>query len=100
MDKLKTASFSGYRLEKLPDSDAEDANNIKNLKLKLHDAIVESIERGFDAFLVGMVEVFDMYATENIIKIKKIIIYRRSILLCPLKHRASYHTSCGVSRFF
>lgn len=66
----KTVSFSGYRPEKLPDFGDETAFSIETLKSDLHDAILQAISHGFDTFLVGMAEGFDMYATESVIEFK------------------------------
>lgn len=70
MDKSKTVSFSGYRPKKLPDFGDEIAFSIETLKSGLHDAILQAISNGFDTFLVGMAEGFDMYCAESIIACK------------------------------
>ncbi len=62
--KSSTVSFSGYRPSKLPGGGDENAADIATLKADLHDAIVEAVSRGFDTFLVGMAEGFDMFAAE------------------------------------
>lgn len=66
MDIQKTVSFSGYRPEKLPDFGVETAFSIATLKADLCEAVVQAISHGFDTFLVGMAEGFDMYAAESV----------------------------------
>lgn len=70
MDKTKTVSFSGYRPEKLPDFGDETAFSITTLKNDLRESIVEVISRGFNTFLVGMAEGFDMYAAEAVLAVR------------------------------
>lgn len=67
----KAVAFNGYRPEKLPDGVVGDANSIQKLKNELHNIIVESISDGFDTFLCGMAEDFDMFAADEVIKIKE-----------------------------
>ena len=70
MNIQTTASFSGYRSEKLPDFGDETAFSIDTLKSDLHNAIVQAISHGYNTFLVGMAEGFDMFAAEAVISIK------------------------------
>jgi uncharacterized phage-like protein YoqJ len=70
MDKRTTVSFSGYIPEKFTDSGAENTSSLINLKAELRNVILESVHRGFDTFIVGMADGFDMFAAEEVIKIK------------------------------
>lgn len=63
----KAVSFSGYRPEKLPDGGNENMNSISALKADLVEAIDVAISRGYDTFIVGMAEGFDMFAAEAVI---------------------------------
>lgn len=67
----KAVAFSGYHPEKLPDSGADDANSIQKLQNELHNIIVESVSDGFDTFLCDMAEGFDMFAADEVIKVKE-----------------------------
>jgi len=71
MNIEKTVSFSGYRPEKLPDGGSESADSISILKTDLLDAVSESLSRGFDTFLVGMADGFDLFAAETVVKAKE-----------------------------
>lgn len=71
MDIQKTVSFSGYRPEKLPDGGEDNSDSIITLKADLLDAVSEAASCGFDTFLTGMAEGFDMLAAETVIKVKE-----------------------------
>ena len=52
-----TVAFSGYRTEKLPE-------NIDPIRINLRDTVVKCIEDGYDTFLCGMADGFDLMAAE------------------------------------
>jgi len=70
MGRDTTVSFSGYRPEKLPDGGVENSQSIKTMQTELREIIAESIESGFNTFLVGMADGFDTMAAEEVISLK------------------------------
>lgn len=90
MNIQKSVSFSGYRPDKLPDGGAESANSIQQLKDELHDIIVRSVNDGFDTFLVGMADGFDMLAAEEVIKVKSINNNVKLIAVIPFEDGHSH----------
>ena len=71
MDRQKAVAFSGYRPEKLYAGRDENSTDIITLKEDLHDAVMEAASHGFNTFIVGMAEGFDMLAAEAVIAVKK-----------------------------
>lgn len=59
-----TVAFSGYRSEKLPE-------NIDPIRINLKESIQDCIEKGYDTFLCGMADGFDLMAAELVIDFKK-----------------------------
>lgn len=70
MNKAKTVAFSGYRPNKLPDNGLSDSVSMENIKHRLCENIIRSIGDGYDTFIVGMDDGFDMLASEEVIKLK------------------------------
>ena len=71
MDRQKAVAFSGYRPETLHASRDENSTDIIALKADLQDAVMEAVSHGFNTFIVGMAEGFDMLAAEAVIAAKK-----------------------------
>lgn len=59
-----TVAFSGYRTEKLPE-------NIDPIRINLRDTVVKCIEDGYDTFLCGMADGFDLMAAEVVLDLKR-----------------------------
>ena len=57
-------AFSGYRTEKLPE-------NIDPIRISLKQEIANCIKNGYDTFLCGMAEGFDLMSGEIVIELKK-----------------------------
>lgn len=64
MNIAKTVAFSGYRPEKINE-------NIESIKLQLQEVVLRSIDDGFDTFITGMADGFDIYAAQCVLDIKK-----------------------------
>lgn len=60
----KTIAFSGYRTEKLPE-------NVDPIRIQLKKEVNKCIEDGYDTFLCGMAEGFDLMSAEIVLDIKK-----------------------------
>lgn len=60
----KTVAFSGYRTDKLPE-------NIDPIRMNLRDTVAKCIEDGYDTFLCGMADGFDLMSGEIIVEFKK-----------------------------
>ena len=52
-DKNKTVCFSGHRQEKLPDNGDPWSLKMKTILSMLYFAVHQSIEEGYDTFIVG-----------------------------------------------
>ena len=59
----KTIAFSGYRSEKLPE-------NIDPIRINLRETVLSSIEEGYDTFLCGMADGFDLMAANVVLEFK------------------------------
>ncbi len=59
----KTIAFSGYRSEKLPE-------NIDPIRINLRETVLSSIEEGYDTFLCGMADGFDLMAASVVLELK------------------------------
>ena len=60
----KTIAFSGYRAEKLPE-------NIDPIRVSLMDTVKQSIDDGFDTFLCGMADGFDLMSAGVVLELKE-----------------------------
>ena len=65
-----TVAFSGYRTEKLPE-------NIDPIRINLKNAVAECIEDGYNSFLCGMADGFDLMSAEIVLEFKKSTDIRR-----------------------
>ena len=59
----KIIAFSGYRSEKLPE-------NIDPIRVNLKETVLLSIEEGYDTFLCGMADGFDLMAANIVLELK------------------------------
>lgn len=62
MDKTRTVCFSGYRLEKMTQHGDKDAPEIRKIKGKLQQAILDAIAEGYIHFICGMANGWDEWA--------------------------------------
>ena len=60
----KTIAFSGYRTDKLPE-------NIDPIRMKLIETVKQCVDEGFDTFLCGMADGFDLMAGGVILELKE-----------------------------
>ncbi len=63
-DKNKTVCFSGHRQEKLPDKGDTNSLKMKGILSMLYFEIHNSIEEGYDTFIVGGSRGIDLIAAE------------------------------------
>ena len=54
----KTVAFSGYRTDKLPE-------NIDPIRISLKETIAQCVEDGYDTFLCGMADGFDLMSEKS-----------------------------------
>lgn len=66
-----TVSFSGYRPSKLPGGGSADTMEMQRITRDLDNEIANSYAEGFDTYMVGMAEGFDMLAAERVLELKK-----------------------------
>lgn len=69
-DRSKTVCFSGHRPEKLPDGGRTSSMKIKGLLSMLYYEIHESIQQGYDTFIIGGARGIDLWASEFIMQLK------------------------------
>lgn len=69
--RQNTVSFSGYRASKLPSGGEEESVEIREIKRNLEKEIASSYTAGFDTYMVGMAEGFDLIAAECVLELKK-----------------------------
>lgn len=65
----KTAAFSGYRSSKLPGGGNDEAE-LQRIARDLDGAIANAYAEGYDTYMVGMAEGFDMLAAERVLEFK------------------------------
>lgn len=63
-DRSKTVCFSGHRQEKLPDNGDPWSLKMKTILSMLYFAVHQSIEEGYDTFIVGGAKGIDLFAAE------------------------------------
>ena len=64
-------AFTGYRPEKMPFSESKKDEAYIRFRATLWKVINRLIERGVDAFVSGVAQGFDIWAAEDICKLKK-----------------------------
>lgn len=69
-NKLITCCFSGYRIEKMPFSEGDNAQK-KELEFLLYGAITKHISAGYRHFISGMSTGFDLWAAEAVLQLKQ-----------------------------
>ncbi|MFI3243865.1 MAG: SLOG family protein [Akkermansia sp.] len=78
-DRDKTASFSGYRPEKL----ALSPSQLATVTSDLRESILSAIADGYCHFLSGMAEGFDLMAANCVLELKKQLPHIRLIAVLP-----------------
>lgn len=68
--KEKTVAFTGYRAEKLRPSNS-DPEFLKSLAAELEITVLGLYEKGYDTFLSGMCDGFDMLAAEVVLRLRR-----------------------------
>lgn len=71
MDKEKTACFSGYRLEKMPQHGDTHAPEVELIRKKLQQAILDAIAQGYTHFICGMADGWDTWAYDTLWAIRR-----------------------------
>lgn len=71
--RAKTVAFSGHRTCKMSGGllPFDGGGHVENLSERLENAIQTLCEEGFDTFLCGMAEGFDLQAAEAVIRVRK-----------------------------
>lgn len=69
IEKTKTVCFSGHRTEKLPKCTEE----LEHLRDMLREQIDKAITDGYDTFIFGVCEGFDLMAAQMILYRKRVI---------------------------
>ena len=82
INKKVTACFTGHRPQKLPWKFNEQDERCIEMKKKLKNEIIKSIESGYTSFISGMALGFDIICAEIILELKEI--YPNIRLICAL----------------
>ena len=82
----RTVAFSGYRPAKLRQSAGSDI--LTTLPNRLHRAILRLAQNGFDTFLCGMAEGFDLLAARAVLEAKKTFPALRLAAVVPFPEQA------------
>lgn len=70
IDKLKTVAFTGHRTSKI--CTAENGSKLRFTIFKeLHNTIMKLQREGYNTYLCGMADGFDLLSAEAVIKIKR-----------------------------
>lgn len=69
-DRRKTVCFSGHRPEKLPDCGNTSSIKMRGILSMLYYEIQESINQGYDTFIIGGARGIDLWAAEFIMQQK------------------------------
>ena len=106
-DINKTVCFTGHRPDKLGGFDIN--NHIaQKIKLKLKEAIIKSINDGFDTFISGGALGVDQYAAEIVISLKNDYPHIKLVIARPFpsqekiwnqQSKKLFHTICSKADF-
>ena len=69
INKEKSVSFTGYRTSKILKT-SKDPNVIEEIRQNLKNKIVALYEQGYNTFISGMSEGFDMLAAEVVLRLR------------------------------
>lgn len=91
VDKKITVCFTGNREKYLPINKVGDKDSLSliNIKYKLKNLIIESIENGYTYFVCGLALGSDLIAGNFVIELKKT--YPQITLECALPHANQFH---------
>ena len=70
-DITKAVCFSGHRPHKLPGGGDPGDKRTVRIKYAIHRAVLRSINEGYYIFLSGLAEGIDLWASEEVIKMKE-----------------------------
>lgn len=70
LNHLQTCCFAGYRPEKVEGWELSDGSAPDNIKDSLNEAILRAYNSGYLVFVSGMSRGFDMWAAQEVIKLK------------------------------
>lgn len=70
-DRRKTVCFTGHRPEKIPFGESAGAK-LEDLGGAVYSKIYEAAEHGYDTFLSGMQRGMDLWAAEQVVKLRSL----------------------------
>lgn len=70
-DITKAVCFSGHRPHKLPGGGDPNDKRTSRIKYAIHRAVLRSINEGYYIFISGLAEGIDLWASEEVIKMKE-----------------------------
>lgn len=82
--KEKTVSFSGHRTDKIIQENG-DVNLPNVIKSEAYKVVLSLCEKGYDTFLTGMAEGFDLISGEAVLKARQIHPHIRLIAVIPFQ---------------
>lgn len=84
--KEKTVAFTGHRKEKIIRENG-DCNLLNVIATETYHEILSLCQKGYDTFLSGMSEGFDLIAAEAVLEAKKVFPNIRLIAVIPFKEQ-------------
>lgn len=98
--KEKTVAFSGHRTNRIAKFTADREKLFREVAFDTFVAIESyCIKKGYDTFLSGMCEGFDLIAAEEVLNLKKEYPHIRLICVVPFKGQAERYTQADKRRY-
>lgn len=94
-DIKKTVCFSGHRPHKLPGHGMPHDKRTIRIKEALHKAVLDSIKEGYRVFISGLAEGIDLWASEEVIMMKKIYPGIKLVAVKPIANQGENFSDEG-----
>lgn len=100
VSKEKTVAFSGHRTNRIAKFTADREKLFREVAFDTFAAIESyCIKKGYDTFLSGMCEGFDLIAAEEVLNLKKRYPHIRLKCVVPFKGQAERYTQADKRRY-
>lgn len=100
VSKEKTVAFSGHRTNRIAKFTADREKLFREVAFDTFVAIESyCIKKGYDTFLSGMCEGFDLIAAEEVLNLKKEYPHIRLKCVVPFKGQAERYTQADKRRY-
>lgn len=94
-DTKKAVCFSGHRPHKLPGHGVPDDKRTLRIKEAIHFTIIRSLKEGYYIFLSGLAEGIDLWASEEVIKMKKFYPHIKLVAVKPMPNQGQNFSDEG-----